>query len=277
MNKITKASLALVVIFITILLAIFVQSLADEKKEYVTDPVIAHIPLEAHLRFSFDPDDPALMNMEYTLTPSVDVKTDVSEAIVLPEEIVFVEGDIPTGPITLSKNKKYKYNTKIKAVDTGIWTIYATPGVYAIVNVFEGEVSSVIGQEVFDATEPVTMYRFREELSKEQQDVLMNITKNWLREYGMQEYKKEEFNCTIISSHVSRIHNVDIKCYGCEILGYSNSTLYDKYYFVIDEDLNINKTKVRNVYHWAYQTPTGYPRRPICEEITMKGGGNGVL
>jgi len=42
MNKITKASLALVVIFIAILLAIFVQSPADEKKEYVTDPVIAH-------------------------------------------------------------------------------------------------------------------------------------------------------------------------------------------------------------------------------------------
>ena len=275
MNKITKASLALVVIFIAILLVIFVQSLTDEKEEYITDLVIAHIPLEAHLRFSFDPDDPALMNMIYTLTPSVDLKTDVSEGIVLPEEIVFVEGDMPTGQITLSKNKKYKYNTKIKAVDTGIWTIYASPGVYAIVNVFEGEVSSVIGQEVFDATEPVTMYRFREELSKEQQDVLMNITKNWLREYGMQEYKKEEFNCTIISSHVSRIHDIDIKCYGCEMFGYSNSTLYDKYYFVIDEDLNTNKTNVRNVYRWAYQTPSGYQQKPVCEEITMKGGGNG--
>ena len=275
MNKITKASLILAVIFIVILLAIFVQSPADEKKECVTDPVIAHIPIEAHLRFSFDPDDPALMNMIYALTPSVDLKTDVSEGIVLPEEIVFVESDIPTGQITLSKNKKYKYNTKIKAVNTGIWTIYASPGVYAIVNVFEGEVSSVIGQEVFDATEPVTRYRFREEISKEQQDVLMNITKNWLREYGVQEYKKEEFNCTIISSHVSRIHDIDIKCYGCEMFGYSNSTLSDRYYFVIDEDLNANKTKVRNVYHWAYQTPSGYQPKPVCEEITMKGGRNG--
>jgi len=38
MDKITKASLALVVIFITILLAIFVQSLADEKEEVTTHP-----------------------------------------------------------------------------------------------------------------------------------------------------------------------------------------------------------------------------------------------
>ena len=49
----------------------------------------------------------------------------------------------------------------------------------------------------------------------------------------------------------------------------------DKYYFVIDEDLNANKTKIRNVYRWAYQIPSRYQQKPICEEITMKGGGNG--
>ena len=59
------------------------------------------------------------------------------------------------------------------------------------------------------------------------------------------------------------------------MFGYSNSTLYDKYYFVIDEDLNTNKTKVINVYRWAYQTPSGYQQKPVCGEITMKGGGNG--
>ncbi|PXF61176.1 MAG: hypothetical protein C4B59_05360 [Candidatus Methanogaster sp.] len=269
MNKIAKASLALVVISIVILLVIFVQSLADEKKEYVTDPVIAHIPLEAHLRFSFDPDDPALMNLKYTLTPSVDVKADVSEGIVLPEGIVFVENNLQTGQITLRKGRKYTFNSKIKSVKTGIWRIYASPGVYADVNVFEGAISSVVGQGVFDATVPLTRFRLRAKVSKEGQDILMNITKNWLREYGAVEYGNEEFNCTIISA------NPDIRCYGCEVLSYSNSKLYDKYYFVIEEDQHTNKTKIRNVYRWAYQTPSGYQQKPVCEEITMKGGRNG--
>ncbi|PXF57273.1 MAG: hypothetical protein C4B59_15590 [Candidatus Methanogaster sp.] len=105
----------------------------------------------------------------------------------------------------------------------------------------------------------------------------MNITKNWLREYGMQEYKKEEFNCTIISWPASSIHNINIKCYGCEMWGYSNSKLYDKYYFVIEEDQHTNKTKIRNVYRWAYQTPAGYHQKPVCEDITMKSGGNGDM
>ncbi|NOQ32755.1 MAG: hypothetical protein GQ567_00935 [Methanosarcinales archaeon] len=268
MNKITKASLVMAVIFIAILLAIFVQSPADEKKEYATDPVIAHIPLEAHLRFSFDPDDPVLMNMEYTLTPAVDVKTDVSEGIVLPDGIVFVENNLPTGQITLRKGKKYKFSAKIKAVETGIWRIYASPGVYADVNVFEGTISSVVGQGVFDATVPLTRFRLRVKVSKEGQDILMNITKNWMREYGTVEYGQEEFSCTIISA------NPDIRCCGCELLSYSNSKLYDKYYFVIEEDQHTNKTKIRNVYRWAYQTPSGYQQKPVCEEITMKGGEN---
>ncbi|MEA3282356.1 MAG: hypothetical protein U9Q68_07330 [Euryarchaeota archaeon] len=208
MNKIAKASLTLVVLFIVILIAIFVQSPADEKKEYVTDPVIAHIPLEAHLRFSFDPDDPALMNMEYTLTPSVDVKTNISEGIVLPEGIVFVENNLQTGQITLRKGKKYMFDAKIKSVETGIWRIYASPGVYADVNVFEGSVSSVVGQGVFDATVPLTRFRLRAKVSNEEQDILMNITKNWLRGYGAVEYGQEEFSCTIISA------NPDIRCCG---------------------------------------------------------------
>lgn len=64
------------------------------KKQYVTDPVIAHIPLRADLDFPSpfpNPDDPTLISIIYILTPTVDVKTDVSEGIVLPEEIVFVE------------------------------------------------------------------------------------------------------------------------------------------------------------------------------------------
>ena len=117
MNKIAKASLALVVIFITILLAIFVQSLTDEKKEYVADPVIAHIPLRADLDFPSpfpNPDDPTSINIIYILTPTVDVKVNVSEGIVLPEGIVFVQNNLPTGQTTLSKGKKYEYNAKIR-------------------------------------------------------------------------------------------------------------------------------------------------------------------
>jgi hypothetical protein len=129
-------------------------------------------------------------------------------------------------------------------------------------------VTSVIGQGVFDATVLLTRFRLREKVSKEQRDVLMNITKNWLREYGAQECEREEFNSTIISSHVSSIHNVNIKCYDCELIGYSSSKLHDKYYFVIDKDLLTNKTKVRNVYRWAYWTLSGYQRKPVCEEIT---------
>ncbi|PXF60669.1 MAG: hypothetical protein C4B59_08345 [Candidatus Methanogaster sp.] len=268
MNKITKASLALVVLFIVILIAIFVQSLADEKKECVTDPVIAHIPLRADLDFSFpDSDGPTSINIVYILTPTVDVKVNVSEGIVLPEGIVFVENNLPTGQITLSKGRTYKFRAKIKAVETGFWIFYVSPGVYGDVTLFEERVNVGV-QGVFDATVPLTRFRLRAKVSQEGQDILLNITKNWLRGYGAVEYGQEEFSCTIISA------NPDIRCCGCELLSYSNSKLYDKYYFVIEEDQHTNKTKIRNVYRWAYQTPSGYQQKPVCEEITMKGGEN---
>jgi len=168
MNKITKASLALVVIFIAILLAIFVQSLADEKKEYVTDPVIAHIPIRADLDFSFpDSDEPTSMDMVYTVIPLVDVEIDVSEGIVLPGEIVFVENNLPTGQITLKKGKKYRYNARIKVVKSGFWIIYASPGVYGDVYVLEGRVRSTGTQKVWKAKEPLTRYRLKENITQE--------------------------------------------------------------------------------------------------------------
>jgi len=278
MNKITKASLALVVIFITILLAIFVQSLADEQKEYVTDPVIANIPLRADLGF---PDEPILnrtVDIIYTLNPLVDVKVNVSEGLVLPEGIVFVENDLPIDQIMLKKGKKYRYGAKIKTVDIGNWMIYASPGVYANVNVaFGGEASTVWIQKVWKAKEPLTRSRLKENITQEHHDIFMDVTKNWLIEHGIQQYEKEEFNCTIISWPASSIHNVNIKCYGCEMWGYSNSKLYDKYYFVIEEDQHTNKTKIRNVYRWAYQTSSGYQQKPVCEEITMKGDVNSYV
>ena len=269
MNKITKASLALVVIFIAILLAIFVQSLADEKKEYVTDPVIADIPLRADLTF-FAPALNQTADITYTLTPSVDVKVNVSEGIVLPDGIVFVENNLPTGQILLKKGKKYRYDGKIKTVEIGNWMIYASPGVYADMDVFERRASVAI-YEVRDAVVPLTRYRLRENISKEQQDAFKDATKYLLSEYGYntQKYGEEEFKCSVISLHY------DVPCYGCEMKCYSNSKMHDKYYFVIEEDQHTNKTKVRNVYRWAYQTPTGYQQKPVCEEITMKGGRNG--
>jgi hypothetical protein len=273
MNKITKASLALVVICIAILLVIFVQSLADEKKEYVTDPVIAHIPLRADLTF-FAPALNRTADITYTMTPSVDVRVNVSEGIVLPDGLVFVENNLPTGQITLKKGKKYRYGAKIKTVEIGNWMIYVSPGVHADVNIFEYRASAVI-YKVVDATIPLARYRLRENTSEVQQNNLMVEAKSWLIEYGAHEYEKEEFKCAMISRPSSIIHNIDIKCYGCEMFGYSNSTLCDKYYFVIDEDLYTNKTQIRNVYRWAYQTPSGYQQKPICEEITRKGGRNG--
>ena len=273
MNKIAKASLILAVIFITTLLAIFVQSLVDEKKEYVTDPVIAHIPLRADLGF---PDEPILnrtVDIIYTLNPLVDVKVNVSEGLILPEGIVFVENNLPTGQITLSKGKKYRYSAKIKTVDIGNWVIYASPGVYANVNVaFGGEVSTVWIQKVWKAKEPLTRSRLKENITQEHHDVLMDVAENWLIEHGIQRYEKEEFNCTVISWPASRIHNVNIKCYGCEMLGYSNSKLCDKYYFVTEEDQHTNKTKIRNVYRWAYRTSSRYQQKPVCGEITTERG-----
>jgi hypothetical protein len=138
MNKIAKASLALIVIFITILLAIFVQSLA-EKEEYVTDPVIADIPIVADLDISFlGQGKSASVNIVYTLIPSVDVKMDVSKGIVLPATVIFMESDLPTGQITLKKGRKYKYKTQIKALVNGDWMIYAAPGVHADLRVVGG-------------------------------------------------------------------------------------------------------------------------------------------
>ena len=266
MNKSTKILLVLIAIFIALSSAVFVPELTSDKKEYVTDPVIAHIPLEADLDFPSpfpDPDDPTSMNIVYTLTPTVDVRVNVSEGIVLPEGIVFVQNNLPTGQTTLSKGKKYKYNAKIRVVKPGRWIFYVSPGVYGAVSLFEDWVTADV-QGVFDISKLPVEFHDIIDVSEEQQDVLMDIAKNWLREYSAQEYGREEFECLRISG------NPDVSCYGCEMLGYSNSTLYDKYYFVIDEDLHTNKTNVRNVYRWAYQTPTGYQRKPVCEEITMK-------
>ena len=263
MNKGITILLVLVVIFIALALAIFMQQSTGDKKEYVTDPVIAHIPLRADLDFSFpDSDEPTSINIVYILTPTVDVKVNVSEGIILPEGIIFVENNLPTDQITLSKGRTYKFRAKIKAVKTGFWIIYVSPGVYGDVTLFEKRVNVGV-QGVFDATVPLTRFRLRAKVSKEGRDILMNITKNWLQEYGAVEYGKEEFNCTIISA------NPDIRCYGCEMLGYSNSKLYDKYYFVIEEDQHTNKTKIRNVYRWAYQTPSGYRQKPACEAVMM--------
>jgi hypothetical protein len=199
----------------------------------------------------------------------VDVKMDVSKGIVLPATVVFVESDLPTGQIILKKGRKYKYKTKIKALVNGDWMIYAAPGVYADIRVVGRDVSSAWVHGVFDAAEPITRYHLREEVSEEQQGVLINITNDWLQRYNSTEYEKQDFNCTILSRPASGFPDINIRCYGCELWGYSNSTLSDRYYFVIDEDLNANKTKVRNVYRWAYQTPSGYQQKPVCEEVTM--------
>ena len=273
MNKITKASLILAVIFIVILLAIFVQSLADEKKECATDPVIAHIPLRADLDFPSpfpNPDDPTAINIIYILTPTVDVTVNVSEGIVLPEGIVFVQSNLPTGQTTLSKGKKYRYDAKIRVVKPGRWIFYVSPGVYGDVSLFEDWVTAGV-QGVFDISKLPVEFHDIIDVSEEQRAVLMDVAKKWLIEYSAQEYGREEFECLQISG------NPDVSCYGCEMLGYSNSTLHDKYYFVIDEDLHTNKTKIRNVYRWAYRTSSGYQQKPVCEEITMKGGGNGEI
>ena len=136
-----------------------------------------------------------------------------------------------------------------------------------------GDVSSFEGLEVVygvsDATVPLIRYLHREKVSNEERDTLMNIAKNWLREYGAVKYEREEIDCTIISRPASGIHHTNIKCYGCEMVCFLNSILYDRYYFIIEEDLHTNKTKVRNVYRWAYRTPKGYQRKPVCEEITI--------
>ncbi|MEA1944882.1 MAG: hypothetical protein U9N07_06080 [Euryarchaeota archaeon] len=264
MNKSTKILLILITIFIALAAAVFVLELTSDKKEYVTDPVIAHIPIRAELTF-FAPALNQTADITYTLTPTVDVRVNVSEGLILPEGIVFVENNLPTGQITLKKGKKYRYSAKIKTVEIGNWMIYASPGVYADVDVFE-ERASVAIYEVRDATVPLTRYCLRENVSKVQQDAFKDATKYRLREYGYdtRKYGEEEFKCSVISLHY------DVPCYGCEIKCYSNSTLCDKYYFVIEEDLNTNKTTIRNVYRWAYWTPSGYQRRPICEEITIK-------
>jgi len=270
MNKITKASLALAVIFIIILLAIFVQSLADEKEEYITDQVIADIPIKSDLDISFlGPGKSMSVNMVYTLIPLVDVKMDVSKGIVLPATVVFVESDLPTGQITLKKGRKYKYKTKIKALVNGDWMIYAAPGVYADIRVVGGDVSSAWVYGVFDAAESITRYRHSEKISEEQRNILINITNDWLQRYNSTEYEKQDFNCTILSRAGSGLSGIDIRCYGCELWAYSNSTLSDRYYFVLGEDVHTGIIKIKNVYRWEYQTSSGYQQKPVCEEVMV--------
>ena len=270
MNKITKASLALVVIFIAILLVIFVQSLVDEKEEYITDQVIADIPIRSDLDISFlGPGKSMSVNMVYTLIPSVDVKMDVSKGIVLPATVVFVESDLPTGQITLKKGRKYKYKTKIKALVNGDWMIYAAPGVYADIRVVGGDVTSAGVYGISNAEKTIIQYRHREKISEEQRNVLINITNDWLQRYNSTEYEKQDFNCTILSRAGSGLSGIDIRCYGCELWGYSNSTLSDRYYFVLGENVHTGMIQIKNVYRWAYQTPSGYQQKPVCEEVMM--------
>ncbi|MHC1599860.1 MAG: hypothetical protein ACXQS5_03450 [Candidatus Methanospirareceae archaeon] len=278
MNRSIKILLVLIAVFVTLALAatvlsltVFVPELTSDKEECVTDSVIAHLPIRANLHFHGFPKGPVLnetMSFVYVLSPSVDLKVNVSESIILPEGFVFVENNLPTNRSTLSKDKRYQFNATIKAVNSGKWIIYASPGVYVDAHVFEDRKGVLRIQEVPFATQPVHIAQRIGNVSKEQRDVLADTAKDWLSWYGVIDYEKEEFNCSILSLawHPS---------YGCEMLGYSNSTLYDKYYFVIDEDLHTNETVVRNVYRWAYHTPPGYQQKPVCEDITMKGGRNG--
>ena len=270
MNKIAKASLALVVIFIAILLVTFVQSLADEKEECVTDPVIADIPIRADLDISFlGPGKSTSVNMVYTLIPSVDVKMDVSKGIVLPATVVFVESDLPTGQITLKKGRKYKYKTKIKALVNGDWMIYAAPGVHASLRVVGGDVTSAMIYGISNAEKTIIQYRHREKISEEQRNVLINITNDWLQRYNSTEYEKQDFNCTVLSRAGSGLSGIDIRCYGCELWGYSNSALSDRYYFVLGENVHTGMIQIKNVYRWEYQTPSGYQQKPVCEEVMV--------
>ncbi len=265
----TKIIVAVILIFLGVLIALAFagylvrEEIAKEKEGWVTDPVIAHIPLRADLDF---PDEPILnrtVDIIYTLTPQVDVKTDVSEGLILPEGIVFVENNLPTGQITLSKGRTYRYSAKIKVVKPGRWTIYASPGVYADLGVFEDLWAGVAIYKVMDATIPLTRYHLKENLSKEHLDILKSVAKESLREYSAQrEHEKEEFNCSEISG------SPDISYYGCEMICYSNSKLHDRYYFVIEEDRHTKEITVRNVYRWAYWTPSGFESKPVCEEIT---------
>ena len=269
-NRSIKILLVLIAVFVTLALAVtvlslavFVPELTSGKEECVTDSVIAHLPIRAHLHFSGFPKGPVLnktVSFVYVLAPSVDLKVNVSEGIVLPEGFVFVENNLPANRITLSKDKRYQFNATIKAVKTGKWTIYASPGVYVDAYVFEDRKGVLRIQEVPFATQPAYIAQRIGNVSKEQQDALADTAKDWLSGYGAIDYKKEEFNCSILSLawHPG---------YGCEMFGYSNSTLCDKHYFVIEEDQHTNKTKVRNVYRWAYQTPSGYQQKPVCEEV----------
>lgn len=237
-----------------------------------TDPVIAHIPLKADIYFHKPPRLNRIVNITYILTPSTDLRVDVSDGIILPEGIVFVENDLPTDYITLSENKTYLFNATIRTVKLGNWTIYASPGVYAEVLAKNDETAHIVTQKVFRDTLPIIHFRNREDrvkVSEGQRDVLMTAANGWLSAYGAQECEKEEFNCSRISGN----DDVSCYCYGCEMMCYSDSTLVDRYYFVIEEGLQTKKVKVRNVYQWAYSTPSGYQSDPVCEEIRTENTG----
>ncbi len=238
----------------------------EEKTEYVTDPVIAHIPVTAHLDFFGLPELNQTIEITYSLTPSVDLRTNVSAGLVLPEEIVFVENNLPAEEITLSKGETYEFDAKIKGAKTGEWTIYVSPGVHAYVKVSNDTPWAVTGK-IRDATEPRLWFEHRPKVSEEQRNTFRDTAKNWVREHGyeIREYEKEEVNCSILSTP-----DKNIRSWGCEMKWYANSTLYERYYIILEEDTNTHKTKIMNVYRWAYWSPSGYQAEPVCEEITQE-------
>ena len=294
MKKYTKTTLLLSIILTTVTLsgciqktpykevrlgeniAVGIYNISDEELATlsgVTDPIIAHIPLKAHLRFHFHKKTTLnrTVNITYVLTPSTDVRMNVSDGIVLPEGIVFVESDLLTDYTTLSKNKTYLFNATIKVVKHGSWKIYASPGVCANVTISENEGWAVI-HEVIESTALI-----KEIVSDKQHGILMTATNDWLRAYGAPEYEQVEFNCSKISGSDFDSYGCEMPCYGCEIMCYSDSTLVDRYYFVIEDNRRTSMTKIRNVYRWPYSTPSGYQSDPVCEEIRIKNIGQGGM
>lgn len=227
-------------------------------KEKVKTPGVT-LPLTAHLSFSNAPALNQTANITYTLTPSVDLKVNVSKDISLPEGFIFVDSNLPTNQIMLSKGKTYKFNATLKAVETGNWMIYASPGVYAYVHV-SNDTAWISDSTFVNPVKPSEKAKIvpiinktpSEAISNEKLDVLMNVAENWLRANTTQEYE-EEFKCSM------RFESPDIRCYCCEMRCYVNSTLVYKYYFIIEENVYTSKVKIQDVYgpmYFPIESPT---------------------
>lgn len=78
-------------------------------------------------------------------------------------------------------------------------------------------------------------------ITEEKKEILMNISERWLMENGSREYVSKEF------AYLKESKSMDTVWHEYEVACYVNSTLLDRYYFTVEENLSTQDIKISDV------------------------------